>query len=37
MHNEHMCTLAIVMATCYYRIYFSRRGGYQLEPSAAFV
>jgi len=22
MHNSHMCTIAIVMATCVYEIYF---------------
>jgi len=36
MRNAHMCTLAI-MATCSYGIYFWRRGGNRLQPSAAFV
>jgi len=30
MRNAHMCTLAIVMATCSYGIYFWRRGGNRL-------
>ena len=30
MRNAHMCILAIVMATCSYRIYFWRTGGNRL-------
>jgi len=30
MRNAHMCTLAIVMVTCTYGIYFWRRGGNRL-------
>jgi len=30
MRNAHMCTLAIVMATCSYGIYFWRTGGNRL-------
>ena len=37
MRNVHMCTLAIVIATCSYGIYFCRTGGKWLKPNAAFV
>jgi len=37
MCYAHMCTLAIVMATCSYGIYFWRRGGNRLKPSVSFV
>jgi len=30
MRNAHMCTLAIVLATCSYRIYFWHTGGNRL-------
>ena len=34
MRNPHMCTLAIVMATCSYGIYFWQRVGNLLLPGA---
>ena len=37
MRNAHMCALAIVMATCSYRIYFWRMCGNRLYRNAAFV
>jgi len=35
MRNLHMCTLAIVVATCSYGIYFWQTGSNRLQPTAA--